>query len=157
MLRQLSSSHDNGQSMVKYTSSMKHAPSSSHDNGQRMLKYPSSMNNAPSVVIVLWQRSEHGSISVVYETCSVSFHRLMTTDRAWLFIPKICNMLCQLSSSNYNGQSRVIPPSSMKHARSAVIVSWQRSEHGSVFVRYDTCTVICHCLLPMVGARLFIP
>ena len=116
MLRQLSSSHDNGQSMVKYASSMNNLRqlSSSHDNGQRMLKYPSSMKNAPL---------EHGSISLVYETCSVSFHCLMTTDRAWLFIPKICNMLCQLSSSNDNGQSRVIPPSSMKHNRSAVIVS----------------------------------
>ena len=131
--------------------------SSSHDNGQRMLKYTSSMKNAPSVVIVLWQRSEHGSISLVYETCSVSFHRLMTTGRAWLFIPKIRNMLCQLSSSNDNGQSRVIPPSSMKHARSAVIVPWQLSEHGCVFVRYNTCSVSCHCLMPMVGARLFIP
>ena len=131
--------------------------SSSHDNGQRMLKYPSSIKNALSVVIVLWQRSEHGSISLVYETCSVSFHRLMTTDRAWLFIPKICNMLCQLSSSNDNSQSRVIPPSSMKHARSAVIVSCQRSEHGGVFVRYDTCSVSCHCFMLMVVARLFIP
>ena len=131
--------------------------SSSHDNGQRMLKYTSSMKNASSVVIVLWQRSVHGSISLMYETCSVSFHRLMTTDRAWLFNGQSMVMLCQLSSSNDNGQSRVIPPSSMKHAPSAVKVSWQLSEHGSVFVRYDTYSVSCHCLMPMVGARLFIP
>ena len=39
MLRQLSSSHDNGQSMVIHPLGMKHAPivSSSHDNGQIMV------------------------------------------------------------------------------------------------------------------------
>ena len=38
MLRQLSSSHDNGQSMVIHPVIMKHAPTvaSSHDNGQSM-------------------------------------------------------------------------------------------------------------------------
>ena len=36
MLRQLSSSHDNGQSMVIHPEGMNHAPTvlSSHDNGQ---------------------------------------------------------------------------------------------------------------------------
>ena len=63
---------------------------------------------APTVVIVSWQRSEHGYSSLRYETCSVSFHRLMTTDRAWLFIPKVWNMLRQLSSWHDNGQSMVI-------------------------------------------------
>ena len=62
MLRQLSSSHDNGQSMVIYPSGMNHAPqlSSSHDNDQSMVIYPScikhaplvGMNHAPSVIIV---------------------------------------------------------------------------------------------------------
>ena len=103
------------------------------------------------------QRSEHGSISLVYETCSVSFHRLVTTDRAWLFIPKICNMLCQLSSSNDNGQSRVIPPSSMIHARSAVIVSCQWSEQGYLSLRYETCSISCHRLMTTVRTWLYIP
>ena len=54
MLRQLSSSHDNGQSMVIHHSSMKHASSVVivHDNGQSMVMYHSSMKHAPSVVIV---------------------------------------------------------------------------------------------------------
>ena len=61
------SSHDNGLSMVihVYPSSMKHAPS--HDNGQSMVIYPSSMNNAPSVVIVSCQWTEHVYISLKYE------------------------------------------------------------------------------------------
>ena len=61
MLRQLLSSHDNGQSMVIYHSCMKHAP---------------------SVVIVSCQRSEHDYSSLRYETCTDSCHRLMTMDRA---------------------------------------------------------------------------
>ena len=63
MLRQLLSSHDNGQSMVIHLLCMKHAP---------------------SVVIVSRQGSEHGYSSLRYETCSVSCHRLMTMVRAWL-------------------------------------------------------------------------
>ena len=61
--------------------------SSSHDNGQSMVMYYSGMKHAPPVYIVSWQRSGHGCICLKYETCSVSCHRLMTTDRAWLFIP----------------------------------------------------------------------
>ena len=68
MLRQLSSSHDNGQSMVIYTLGMKHAP---------------------TVVSVTRQRSEHGYSSLRYDTCSVSCHRDMTTVRAWFLIPKV--------------------------------------------------------------------
>ena len=151
MLCQLSSSHDTAQSMVirPQVWNMLCQLAWSDNNGQGMAMYFLVMKNAPSVVIVSLQRSENGNVFLSYEACSISLHRLVTTDRAWLFIPKICNMLCQLSSSNDNGQ--------MKHARSAVIVSWQRSEHGSVFVRYDTFSVSCHCLMPMVGARLFIP
>ena len=144
------------------------------------------MKHALSVVIVSWQRSEHGYSSLRYETCSVSCHRLlttvrawlyipkvwnllrqllspehcysslryetcsvschrdMTTVRAWLFIPKVWNMLCQLSSSHDNGQSMVIHPLGMKHARSVVIASWQRSEHGYTSLRYETCSVSCY-------------
>ena len=41
MLRQLSSSHDNGQSMVIHPEGMNHAPKliSSHDNGQSMVMH----------------------------------------------------------------------------------------------------------------------
>ena len=112
MLRQLSSWHDNGQSMVIHLYGMNHASvschrlmttvrawlfipkvwnmlgqlSSPHDNGQSMVIHPLVMKHASSVVIVSWQRSEHDYSSLRYETCSVSCHRLMTTVRAWLFI-----------------------------------------------------------------------
>ena len=96
------------------------------------------------LVVVSWQRSEHGYISLRYETCSVSCHRLMPMDRAWLFIPQVWNMLCQLTSSHDNGQSMVIYPSSMKYA----------SCHR---LRYETCSVSCHRLMPIDRAWLFIP
>ena len=75
MLRKLTSSHDNGQSMVIHLLNMKHAP---------------------TVGIVTRQWSEHGYPSLRYETCSVSCHRDMTSVRAWLFIPKVYHMLRQL-------------------------------------------------------------
>ena len=61
--------------------------SSSHDNGQSMVIYPLDMNHAPSIVIVSKQRSEHGNISLRYET-----------------------MLRQLLSSHNNGHIMVIYP-----------------------------------------------
>ena len=67
--------------------------SSSHDNGQSMAIHPKGMKHAPLVVIASWQRSEHGYSSLRYETCSDSCHRDMTTVRAWVFIPKVWNML----------------------------------------------------------------
>ena len=63
---------------------------SSHDNGQSMFIHPKGMKRAPSVVIVSEQRSEHGYSTLGYETCFVSCHRLMTTYRARLIIPKVC-------------------------------------------------------------------
>ena len=129
---------------------------SSHDNGQSMVIHPLDMKHAPSVVIASWQRSEHGYSSLRYETCSVSCHRLMTTVRAWLFILKIWNMLRQLSSWHDNGQSMVIHPEVMKYAPSVVIVSWQRREHGYSSLRYETCSVSCHRLITTVRAWLFI-
>ena len=83
---------------------------SSSDNGQSMVIYPLGMNHAPSVAIVYWQRSEHGNISLRYEPCSVSCYHLVTTVRAWIFIPKVWTMLRQLLSSHDNGQSSVIYP-----------------------------------------------
>ena len=138
------------------------------------------MKHALSVVIVSWQRSEHGYSSLRYETCSVSCHRLMTTVRigylslryetcmdschrdmttvrAWLFISTVWNMPRQLSSSHDNGQSMFIHPLGMKHARSVVIASWQRSEHGYKSLRYETCSVSCYRLMTTVRAKLFIP
>ena len=138
------------------------------------------MKHAPTVVIVTWQRSEHGYSSLRYETCLVSCHLLMTTVRAWLFIPKVWNMLGQLSSPHDNGQSMVIHPLGMKHASSVVIVSWQRSEHGyhpwgmkharSVVIaswqrsehgcssfRYETCSISCYRLMTTVRAWFFTP
>ena len=67
-----------------------------------------------------------------FEACSISFNRLMIKDRAWLFIQNICNMLCQLSSPNDIGQSKVIPPlvSDMPHQFSS-------SELGYASLRYE--------------------
>ena len=114
------------------------------------------MKHAPSVVIASWQRSEHGYSSLRYETCSDSCHRDMTTVRAWLFIPKVWNMLRQLSSPHDNGQSMVIHLIYMKHAPTVVIVTWQRSEHEFSSLRYETCSVSCHRLMTTVRAWLFI-
>ena len=130
--------------------------SSWHDNTQSMVLHPLGMKHAPSVVIVTWQRSEHGFSSLRYETCSVSCHRDMTTVRAWLFIPKVWNMLRQLSSPHDTGQSMVIHLLGMKHAPSVVIVTWQRSEHGYSSLRYETCSVSCHRLMTTVRAWLYI-
>ena len=104
----------------------------------------------------LMKRSEHGYSSLRYVTCSVSCHRLMTTVRAWLFIPKVWNMLHQLSSWHDNGQSIVIHSSGMKHAPSVVILTWQRSEHGYSSLRYETCSGSCHRDMTTVRAWLFI-
>ena len=130
---------------------------SSHDNGQSMVLYPLGMKHAPTVVIVTWQRSEHGYLSLRYETCSVSCHRLMTMVRAWLFISNIWNMLRQLSLWHDNGQSMGFQPKGMKHAPLVVIASWQRSEHGYSSLRYETCSDSCHRLITSVRAWLFIP
>ena len=103
---------------------------SSHDNRKSMVIYHSCMKHSTSVVIVTCKRTEHGYISLTYETCSVSCLRLMTTVRAWLYIIHVWTMLCQLSSSKNIGQSMIIYHSCMKHALSAAIVPWQRTEHG---------------------------
>ena len=126
--------------------------SSSHDNGQSMVIHPEGMKHAPTVDIVSWQRLEHGYSSLKYETCSDSCHRDMTTVRAKLFIPKVWNMLRQLSSWHDNGPSKVIHLLGMKHAPSVVIVSWQRSEHGYSSLRYETCSVSCNRLMTTVRA-----
>ena len=131
--------------------------SSPHDNGQSMVIHPKGMKHAPLVVIVTWQRSEHGHSFLRYEICSVSCYRLLTTVRAWLFIPKVWNMLRQLSSPHDNGQSMVIHHLGMKHAPSVVIASWQQSEHGYSSLRYETCSVSCHRLMTTVSAWLFTP
>ena len=104
----------------------------SDNNGQGMAMYFSVMKHAPSVVIVSLQRSENGNVFLRYEACSISFHRLMIKDRAWLFIQNICNMLCQLSSPNDIGKSKVIPPqvSDMPHQLSS-------TELGYTSLRYE--------------------
>ena len=114
------------------------------------------MNHAPSVVIVSWQRSEHGYISLRYKTCCVSSHRLMTMVRAWLFNSQVWNMLRQLLSWHDNCQSMVIYPLGMNHAPSVVIISWQRSEHGYISLRHEPCSVSCYRLMTTVRAWLYI-
>ena len=158
MLRQLSSPHDNIHSMVVNPLGMKHAPSVVIISWQwsEIDDTPLSMSHALSVAIVSWQRSEHGYLSLRYETCFVGC-RLMTTVWVWLYIPQVWNMLHQLSSSHENGQSMVIYPSSMNNALSVDIVSWQRSGHGYISIKYETCSVSCHRLMTTDRAWLFIP
>ena len=55
----------------------------SHDSGQSMVIYHTSMKHAPSFVFASCQRTEHGYTSLRYETCFDSCRRLMTTARAW--------------------------------------------------------------------------
>ena len=205
MLRQLSLSHANGRSKVIHPLRMKHAPSvvivswqrSEHgyislkyetwsvigswqrsEHGEISLKY--SMKHAPSDFIVSWQRSEHGYILLMNETCSVRCLCLITTDRAWLYIPKVWNMLGQLSSSRDNVHSMVIYPYSINHATSVVIISrqrsehgnisliyknapsvvivtWQRSEHSNISLMCETSSVSCHQLMTTVRAWQYIP
>ena len=149
--------------------------SSSHDKGQSIDIYHSCMKHALSVVIISWQRTEHGNISSMYLTCSVSCLRLMTTDRAWSYIPevwimirqlsssittdrawldipKVWIMLHQLSSSHANGQRMVIHQKCMKHAPSVVIAAWQRTEHGYTSLKYKPCLFSGHRLLTTVRA-----
>ena len=146
---------------------------SSSDNGQSMVIYPLGMNHAPSVVFVSWQRSEHGNLYLRYdpnsvscyrlvttvrawlyilwyEPCSVSCYRLMTTVRAWLYILKVWTVLRQMLSFSDNGHSMVIYPLGMNHAPSVVIVSWPRSEHGNISLRYEPCSVSCYHLVTTV-------
>ena len=149
--------------------------SSSHDNVQNMVISPSCMKLAPSDVIVSWQRSEHGNISLSYKWCSVICHRLMTTFRTWWYPPHVWNLIRQMSSSHDNGQSMVIYHSCMKHAPSVVIVSREWSEHGdislmyetssndnvpsehdNISLRYESCSVICHLLMTTVRAWWYI-
>ena len=130
--------------------------SSSNDNGQSMIIHPLGMKHA-LLVVVSWQRSEHDYISLRYETCSVSCHRIMPMDRAWLFIPRVWYMLRQLSSSHDNIRSMVIHPLGMQHAPSLVIVPWQQSDYGDTPLRYETCSVSCHHLMTTDRAWLLIP
>ena len=130
--------------------------SSSYCNGQSMVMHPLGIKHAPSVVIASWQRSGHGNISISYKSCSVICHHLMTTFRTCWYPPHVWNLLRQMSSSHDNGQSMVIYHSCMKHALSVVIVSRQRSEHGYISLKYESCSVICLRLMTTVRAWWYI-
>ena len=52
-----------------------------------------------------------------------------------IYIPMVWKILCQLSSSHDNSQSRVIYHSCKKHAPSVVIITWQRSEYDYTLSR----------------------
>ena len=88
MLRQLSSSHDNGESMVIYHISLK--------------------------------------------TCPASCLCLMTTDKAWLYIPKILIMPHKLTSSHDNGKSMITP------------------------LKYESGSVSCHHLMKTASMVIFL-
>ena len=137
---------------------MKHAPTVVIVSWQRSEHGYSSwrLEHAPTVDIVSWQRLEHGYSSLRYETCSDSCHRDMTTVRLLLFISKVWNMLRQLTSSHDKGQSMVIHLKGIKQAPSVVIVTWQRSEHVYPSLRYETCSDSCHRDMTTVRAWLFI-
>ena len=59
-------------------------------------------------------------------------------------------MLRQLPSYHDNGQGMVMYSSGMKHALSVAIASSQSSEHGNVFLRYETCSESCHRLIVFI-------
>ena len=173
MLHQLSSSDDNGQSMV-IPSAMKHAPSvfiilwqwSEHGD------FPSGMKRVPSVVIFSWQRSEYVKTRKVERM----LHQLSSShDNGQSMVIRLRYELRQLLSFHDNGQSMVIPPSNMKHSPSNIIVSWQRSEQNDtplpgwhmlchlssssdngqsmvIRFRYEICSVSCHHLRTGVRA-----
>ena len=130
-LRQLSSTYDNGQSIVLRPQvwNMLYLLSSTYDNWQRIVINSLGMKHAPSVVIISRQWSGHGYypppviwkawsmhrqlslfhgngqsmvIPLRYEICSVSSHHFMTTVRPWWYLP------------------------GMKHVTSVVVISWQR-------------------------------
>ena len=117
----------------------------------------------------------HDNGQSMYESCSVSCHHLMTTVRAWLYIIYLLNMPCKLSSANDNGHNMVMYSSGMKHAPSVVrrtkhcysslryehapsvvIVSRQRSEHGNIYLWYESCSISCHRLMTTVREWLYI-
>ena len=165
ILRQLSSTHDNGQSMAIYPSCIKHAPSvvidswQGSEHGYSSLRYETwtfSCHRLLTTVRALYYIPKvwiiHGNICLVYKTCYGTCHRLTTTVRARWYIHKVWNMLRQLSSSKNNGQSMVLYPFGMNHAPSVVIVSWQRSEHGNISLRYEPCSVSCYHLMTAVRA-----
>ena len=129
---------------------------SSHDNGKNLVIHHLGLQHSLSVFIVSRQRSEHGNISIMYESCSISCHHLMTTVRAWLYIICLLNMPCKLSSANDNGHNMVMYSSGMKHAPSVVIVSRQRSEHGNIYLWYESCSISCHRLMTTVRKWLYI-
>ena len=114
--------------------------------------YPSDINNALSVVIIQWQWSEHGYKYLRYGTCSVSFHCLLTSVRAWwyslssLLCSVICHFImttvracwyplryktCSISCHHPNTTFRAWVFFSLRHETCFVIViiSWQLSEH----------------------------
>ena len=66
-------------------------------------------------------------------------------------------MLLQSSLSHDNVQSIVNHTLCTKHALSVVIVPEQRSEHGHVFLKYESCSVSCHRLMPTVRASICVP
>ena len=68
----------------------------------------------------------------------------MTTDRACL---SLRYETCSVVISHNNGQSMVIYSSGMKHVPSVATDSSQWSEHGHVFLGYETCSVSCHRLI----------
>ena len=120
---------------------------SSHEYWKSMVLNPLGNKHAPSVVIVWWQRSKHGD-TLSNETCSVSFHHLMTMVWAWWYPLR----WEKCSISFYHPMTMVIKYLGMKHAPSAVIVSWQQSEHGDTQLRYELCSVTCQNLMTTVRA-----
>ena len=114
MLRQLSSSYVNHQSMVPPPQiwNMLCQFSSSSDNGQSMVISPSGKKYALSVVNVLCQPSEHGA-----------------TPSDMKHAPSVLIDFWQRSEHGNTTSGK-------KHALSFFIVSWQRSEHDFWFLMY---------------------
>ena len=141
MLRQLSSSHDNGQSMEIYHISLKTCTASC----LRLMTTDKAWLYIPKIRIMPHKlSSSHDNdksmiTPLKYESCSVSCHHLMTTVRAWLYFSKVCNMLCQVSTSYENGQSMEIYHSCMKHAHAydngqSMVIHFKGMKHAPSIV-----------------------
>ena len=133
-------------------SNMRRLLSSSQDNGLSMVLNGRIKKHAAAAILSSWQWSEHAFIQPRYqtwcgccrnrmaivcawfirpykETCGACCPHLMTVVRAWFYIAPISNMRWVLSSLHGNGLSLVLYCLRKKHEVTGVLTSWQWSEH----------------------------
>ena len=67
-----------------------------------------------------------------------------------VFIWPYKNMQRLLSCLRDNGLSMVLHSTDIKHAAAVVVISWQWSEHGFMWLYKETYSGFCPHLMPMV-------